>query len=166
MFPHTTNQPAKSDAYALAATPDTVHGTIQLPTPPALSMAWPLITSKHDPHPRQRRETSFALLPSTTRSNFSVDNEVARTSHSSLVSAEGELKRNQPHLRRRGEDQTQNRDKCEEARARRIKPSHPQHYPRRTPAIWRQLHKAHERNHAELPMQLGLDSIENGRFGT
>ena len=31
MFPHTTNQPAKSDAYALAATPDTVDDdTIQL----------------------------------------------------------------------------------------------------------------------------------------
>ena len=25
---------------------------------------------KHDPHPRQRRETSFALLPSTTRSSL------------------------------------------------------------------------------------------------
>ena len=57
----------KSDAYALAATPD---GTIQLPTPPALSMAWHLIPSKHDPHPRQRRETSFALLPYTTRSSL------------------------------------------------------------------------------------------------
>ena len=66
----TMNQPAKSDAYALTATPDTVHdGTIQLPTPPALSMAWHLIPSKHDPRPRprQRRETPFGLLPSTTR---------------------------------------------------------------------------------------------------
>ena len=71
VFPLTMNQTAKSDAYALAATPDAVHdGTIQLPTPPAHSMAWHLIPSKHDPHQRQRRETSFALLPSTTRSSL------------------------------------------------------------------------------------------------
>ena len=38
----------------------------------------------------------------------------------------------------------------------------PQHYPKRAPAIWRQIQNAHERNHAELLMQLGLDFIENG----
>ena len=59
VFLLTTNQPAKSDAYALAATPDNVHdGTIQLPTPLAISMAWHLTPSKHDPHPRQSHETS------------------------------------------------------------------------------------------------------------
>ena len=30
------------------------------------------------------------------------------------------------------------------------------------PAIWRQIQNAHERNHAELPLQLGLDLMENG----
>ena len=42
----------------------------QLLSPPALSMAWQLIHSKHDPHSRQRRDTSFALLPLTTRSSL------------------------------------------------------------------------------------------------
>ena len=71
VLPLNTNQPAKSDAFALAATPDTVRdGTNQLPSPPALSVAWHVIPSKHDPHSRQRRETSFALLPSATRSSL------------------------------------------------------------------------------------------------
>ena len=55
VFPLITNQSAKSDAYALAATPDTVHdGTIQL----LLSMARHLTPFKHDPPPRQSHETS------------------------------------------------------------------------------------------------------------
>ena len=37
-----------------------------------------------------------------------------------------------------------------------------QQYPKRTLAIWRQLQNAHERNRAELPMQLGLASKVNG----
>ena len=44
------------------------------------------------------------------------------------------------------------------------KPS--QHYPKRTPAIWRQIQNAHERNHAELPMQVDLDAMEKGRVWT
>ena len=38
--------------------------------PPALSNTWYLIPSKHDPHPRQCREISCALLPSTTQSSL------------------------------------------------------------------------------------------------
>ena len=33
---------------------------------------------------------------------------------------------------------------------------------KQTPATWRQIQKAHERNHAELPTCLGLECTANG----